>query len=111
HCVRLVARARHQRGKGQLHALGSVALEDEAVERIEGEKILVVETVRADLGKYAALGCVGINVIKMREIRPVGEIAESREPVRFDVVGGVRMRQARRGGCSTGHQKENTTAG
>ena len=43
HRVRLVAAARHQRGEGQLHALRGVALEDEAVERIEGEEVLIVE--------------------------------------------------------------------
>ena len=55
HGVRLVAGADHQRREGQLHALRGVALEDEAVERIEGEEILVVEAVRADLRKHAAL--------------------------------------------------------
>ena len=49
HRVGLVAGADHQRREGQLHALRRVALENESVERIEGEKILVVESIGADL--------------------------------------------------------------
>src|SRR5262249_62297599 len=39
--VRLVGGAHHQAREGELHALRAVALEDEAVERIEGEKVLI----------------------------------------------------------------------
>src|SRR6516164_251043 len=82
HRVRLVAGADHQRGEGQLHALGGVALEKESVERIEREKILIVETVGADLRKHAALWRAWIDGAKVRQIRRVGELAERGEPVR-----------------------------
>jgi hypothetical protein len=39
--VRLVGGARHQAREGELHALRGVSPEDEAVERIEGEKVLI----------------------------------------------------------------------
>src|ERR1700751_2610299 len=94
HPVRLVAGADHQRGEGQLHALGGVALENESVERIKREKILVVETVGADLRKPAALWRVWIDVAEVRKIARVGEIAERREPVRLDHVGGAGLRYA-----------------
>src|SRR6516164_2929868 len=39
--VGLVLGARHQAREGELHALCTIALKDEAVERIEGEKVLI----------------------------------------------------------------------
>ena len=42
HGVGLVARAHHQGREGELHALRGVALQDEAVERIEGLERLIV---------------------------------------------------------------------
>jgi hypothetical protein len=66
--------------------LSRVALEDESVERVEGQEILVVGTVRTDLRKHSALGRMRIDVAKMIEVRRVAEIAESGEAVRFDGV-------------------------
>src|SRR5262249_57191563 len=94
HRVRLVAGADHQCGEGKLHALGGVALENEGVKRIKRKKILIVETVGADLRKHAALWRVGIDVTKVQKIRRVGEIAERGEPVRLDHIGGVGRRPA-----------------
>src|SRR5271166_4578255 len=88
HRVRLVAGADHQRGEGQLNALGSVALENEGVKRIKRKKILVVETVGADLRKHAALWRVWIDVAEVRKIGRVGEIAERGEPVGLNHVCG-----------------------
>jgi hypothetical protein len=53
--IRLIGRARHQAGEGELHALRAVALEDEDVERIEGEKVLIEGAARPDLGEQPAL--------------------------------------------------------
>src|SRR6266446_10869615 len=47
--VGFVLGARHQAREGQLHTLRAVALEDEAVERIEGEKVLIEGPRRPDL--------------------------------------------------------------
>src|SRR5262249_57792065 len=74
--VGLVGRARHQRRERELHSLRAVALEDVAVERIEGEEGLIVLPLGADLGKYAALRRARIDVVEMDEIRRLFEIAE-----------------------------------
>src|SRR5262249_8860570 len=103
HRVRLVAGADHQCGEGQLHALSGVALENESVKRIKGKKILVVETIGADLRKHAARWCVWIDVTEVRKIGRVGEIAERGEPVRLDHLGGVGLRDdapVQRSACS-----------
>src|SRR5262249_8445087 len=47
--IRLVGGARHQAREGELHTLRAVALEDEGVERIEGEKILIEGPRRPDM--------------------------------------------------------------
>src|SRR5437899_13071371 len=47
--VGFVLGARHQAREGQLHTLRAVALEDEDVERSEGEKILIEGPRRPDL--------------------------------------------------------------
>src|SRR5262249_59119838 len=73
--------ARHQAREGELHALRAVALEDEDVERIEGEKVLIEDPVRSDLGERAALGRVGVDVVEMLERRRIFEIAERRDAV------------------------------
>ena len=78
HGVGLVAAARHQRGEGQFHALRRVALEDVAVERIEGQKVLIVLPVRPDLRKRAALRRIGIDVTEVMKVGRVAEIAERR---------------------------------
>jgi hypothetical protein len=49
--IRLVIRARHQAREGELHALRAVTLKDEAVERIECEKILIESPRRPDMGE------------------------------------------------------------
>ena len=90
HGVRLVAGADHQRGESQLHALRRIALEDEGVERIESEKILIVDLIRPDLREFAALRRVRIDVVEVRKIRRIAEIAEGRQAVRFDEVVGAR---------------------
>jgi len=72
HGVRLVARALQKRGEGELHALRRVALEDVAVERIEGEEILIELPVRPDLRESPALGRIRIDVAEVREIRRIG---------------------------------------
>ena len=64
------SRPRHQAREGQLHALRRVAAQDVAVERIEGEEVLIEHRVRADLREHAALRRVRIDVVEMREVRP-----------------------------------------
>src|SRR5262249_45536086 len=63
--------------------LRGVTLEDVAIERVEGEKILIELTVRPDLGKHAALRCIWIDIVEMAEVRRGFEIAEGRDPMGF----------------------------
>ncbi len=92
HGVRLIAATHHQRGESELHALRRIAFEDVAVERIEGEEILVELPVRSDLREAAALRRVRIDIAKVLEVGRVGEIAERREAVRLDRVAGAGAR-------------------
>ncbi len=76
--IRLVLGRCHQAREGELHALGAIAPEDETVERIEGEKILVVGAGRSDMGEHAALRRIGLDIVEMLEVRRIFEIAEGR---------------------------------
>ena len=89
HRVRLVAGADHERGEGEVHPLRRVALEDVAVQRIEGEEVLIVFAVRPDLRERAALRRLRIDVAEVMEVRRIGKLAERRETVRFDLVVGA----------------------
>ena len=51
-------------------------LEDVAVERAEGEEVLVVLPIWPDLRKGSALWCIGIDVVEMMKVRQIVEIAE-----------------------------------
>jgi hypothetical protein len=90
HGVGLVAGAHHQRREGQFHALRRVAFEDVAVERIEGEEILIELAVRPDLRKRSAFRRLRIDVIEMPKIGRVGEVAERGQAVGFDRIVGAR---------------------
>src|SRR5262249_59470466 len=76
HRVGLIARAHHQGGEGELHALRRIAPEDIAVEGIEGEKILVELPRRPNLRESAALRRPRVDVTEMSKVRRVSEIAE-----------------------------------
>src|SRR6516164_2662055 len=79
--VGLILRARHQAREGELHTLRTIALKDEAVERIEGERVLIEGPSCPDVGEHAALRGVWIDVIEMLEVGRIFEIAESRYPM------------------------------
>ena len=74
--VGLVGGAPHHRGERLLHVDRRIALEDEAVERIECRGAAAGE-----LAEGAALRGVGIDVFQVLEIGRVGEIAERRQAV------------------------------
>ena len=94
--VRLVGGARHQAAKGELHALRAVALEDEDIERIEGEKVLIKDAVRPDLREGAALGRVRLDIVEMLEARRIFQVAEGRHAVTLGpLVGTGRSSDAR----------------
>src|SRR6516162_11733787 len=76
HSVRLVRRAAHEAREGELHALRGVTPEDVAVERIEGEEVLVVKPRRSLLGKQPSLRGIRVHVIKMLEVGRIFEITE-----------------------------------
>src|SRR5215469_9138152 len=84
--VGFVLGARHQAREGELHTLRAIALKDEAVERIEGEKVLIEGPSRPDVGEQAALRGVWIDVIEMLEVARIFEIAEGRNPMALGVV-------------------------
>src|SRR6516162_4452059 len=84
--VGLILGARHQAREGELHTLRTIALKDEAVERVEGEKVLIKGPSCPDVGKHAALRDVWIDVIEMLEVGRIFEIAEGRYPVALGVL-------------------------
>src|SRR5262245_61059485 len=84
--VGFVLGARHQAREGELHTLRTIAPKDEAVERIEGEKVLIEGPSCPDVGEYAALRGVWIDVIEMLEVGRIFEIAEGRNPMALGVV-------------------------
>src|SRR5262245_54810552 len=84
--VGLILGARHQAREGELHTLRTVALKDEAVERVEGEKVLIEGPGCPDVGEHAALRGVWINVIEMLEVGRIFEIAEGRYPMALGVL-------------------------
>src|SRR5262245_30183642 len=79
--VGFVLGARHQAREGELHTLRTIALKDEAVERIEGEKVLIEGPSCPDVGEQAALRGVWIDVIEMLEVGRIFEIAEGGNPM------------------------------
>jgi hypothetical protein len=66
--------------------VSSIPCEDEAVERIEGEKVLIEGPSGPDVGEHAALRGVWIDVIEMLEVGRIFEIAEGRNPMALAVV-------------------------
>src|SRR5438128_2007490 len=80
--VGFVLGARHQAREGELHTLRTIALKDEAVERIEGEKVLIEGPSCPDVGEHAALRGFWIDVIEMLEVGRIFDIAEGRYPWR-----------------------------
>src|SRR5262245_12511480 len=84
--VGLILGARHQAREGELHSQSGIAPEDEAVERIEGEKVLIEGPSCPDVGEHAALRGVWINVIEMLEVGRIFEIAEGRYPMALGVL-------------------------
>src|SRR5712691_2613575 len=76
--VRLIRGAHHQTRESELHSLRAVALQDEAVERIEREDILIENNARPDMREHPALRSVRIDVVEVLEVRRVFEIPERR---------------------------------
>jgi hypothetical protein len=81
HRVGLVLGTHHQTRECQLHALRGVAAQDVAVERIEGQRVLIVDRAGADLREHAALRRFRIDVIEVREIGRIFQVAERRYAV------------------------------
>src|SRR5215813_9721928 len=84
--VGFVLGACHQAREGELHTLRTIALKDEAVERIEGEKVLIEGSSCSDVGEHAALRGAWIDVIEMLEVGRIFEIAEGRYPMALGVL-------------------------
>src|SRR6516165_8657099 len=84
--VGFVLGARHQAREGELHPQSGIAPEDEAVERIEGEKVLIEGPSCPDVGEHAALRGAWIDVIEMLEVGRIFEIAEGRYPMALGVL-------------------------
>ena len=95
--IRLIGRARHQAREGELHALRAVALEDEDVERIEGEKVLIEGAARPDLGEQPALWRIRVDIVEMLESRRIFEVAERRHAVALGALLCQRRPSDRRG--------------
>ena len=79
--ARLVIGARHQRIEDEIEPLGRVALEDIAVERVEGGEARIIGCRGADLRKRAALRRIRIHIVEMRKVLCIFEPAEKRHAV------------------------------
>src|ERR1700716_3296484 len=79
--VRLIRSAHHQTCESELQALGGVALQNEAVQRIERQTVLIENQIRADIRERAALRRVRVDIIELLEVRGVFEGSERREPM------------------------------
>jgi hypothetical protein len=80
--VRFVPGAHHQRIEAHLHARRRVAGAHIAVERVEGEDVLVVKPVARLEVERAALGRLRAGIVEVLEIRPIFEIAEGGEAMK-----------------------------
>src|SRR5215813_6336668 len=78
--------AYHQACEGELHALRTIALEDEGVQRIESEKILIEGPSCPDMREPATLGGGWIDVIEMLEVGRIFEIPEGRNPMALGLM-------------------------
>src|SRR5262249_38300780 len=110
HGIGLVARTHHQSRERKLHALRGVALENEAVERIEGLERLIELAVRPDLREHSAFRRFWIDVAEVRKIRRVAEIAECRHAVPVGILGGNRNDAIADAGPGHAGQKSQSTA-
>ena len=81
--VRLIERERHQRIETHLHARRRIAARHEAVQRVEGLDVLIEEPVGRREIEKPALRRVGVDIVEMREIRRIFQVAEGREPVQL----------------------------
>src|SRR3981189_3321106 len=81
--VRLVRSAHHQTCESELHALGGIALQNEAVQRIERQTVLIENQIRPDIRERAALRRVWVHIIELLEVTGVFEVPERREPMTF----------------------------
>src|SRR5262249_28860468 len=103
--IRLVRGARHQAREGQFHALRAVALQDEAVERIESQDVLIESSARSDVRKHAALRGIRIDIVELLEVRRILEIAEGRQAMALIELLSLGVRCQRRAqGCGTKDQ-------
>ena len=89
HRIGFVGGRRHQGGEGELHALRGVAAQDVAVERIEGEEVLIVLPARADLREHAALRGFRIDIIEMAKVARIFEVAEAGNAVDLVSLGRI----------------------
>ena len=86
HRVGLVAGRLHQRREGVLHAERGIAPEDVAVERVEGEEVLIVLPGRADLREQTTFRRVRIGVFELLEVGRVLQVAEAGHAVAFAIL-------------------------
>ena len=100
--IRLVVGAHHQAVEQQRQALRGVALQDEGVEAVERQR-----RAGAHLRDAPALRRVRIDVVEMLEVRRILQVAEGRDAVPLDAVGGAAMavcRSKSKGGTRPGPQ-------
>ncbi len=104
--VGLVLRARHQGRECRFDSGSSITFQDEAVQRIEGNGVLVVDDRRRDLRKHAALRGGRVDIVELLEIRRVLEVPERRDPVPLGLFsGGGSWRECARQCCRAQPQR------
>src|SRR5262249_46402113 len=81
HGIRLVIGARHQACEGELHSLGSIALQNKAIEGVEREYALIENSGGRNLRKHAAFRRFRIDILELVEVSWILEITKSRDAV------------------------------
>jgi hypothetical protein len=115
HRVGLIVGPRHQGREGALHALRRVAAQDVALQRIERQRVLIVDRARPDLREHAAFRGLRVDVVEVREVFRIFQLAERGHAMPFGVVCGLRrLRQRfesrRAGGKGASADAENAAA-
>ena len=94
--VRLVAARRAIRlSKVAVHAGRAVALQHVDVQRVEGVEVLVADRLRIWIAQSAALRRVRPDVVEMREVGRVFQVAEDRQAVGFGLARALRESRRR----------------
>jgi hypothetical protein len=106
--IRLVRSAHHQACESELHALGGVALQNEAVQRIESQTVLIENQVRTDIRERPAFRRIRVDIIELLEVGRIFEVPERRDAMTFRRL--LRTRTLRQHGGQRRHAEDQRLA-